>query len=178
MTPHLASYLVLWRHSLAVLWGWLFGEFPAPSLDIISAHDDHRYISTGDGKGNPYGLAVVTGVVCPILFFGRLYWNGPPMTNIIFFVTIMLVSLNTFIYFKIRLLKLCRSSDIRGKTLIFLSDSTIGAGLWHGYVVRRSSHCEANQTSPIATVHFGGRRCHSCIVSPYVHSIMNSRGHP
>lgn len=49
------------------------------------------YISTGSGHGNPYGLAAVIGVSAPVLFFGRLYWPVPPMTNIIFFVTIALV---------------------------------------------------------------------------------------
>ena len=57
-----------------------------------SLSEVHRYISTGNGKGNPYGLAITMGVVAPFLFFGRLYWSGPPMTNIIFFVTIVLVS--------------------------------------------------------------------------------------
>ncbi|KAH8091403.1 hypothetical protein BXZ70DRAFT_909843 [Cristinia sonorae] len=49
------------------------------------------YISTGLGKGNAFGLAATIGVACPFIFFGRLYWPGPPMTNIIFFVTIMLI---------------------------------------------------------------------------------------
>ncbi|KAI0757706.1 hypothetical protein C8Q80DRAFT_1349811 [Daedaleopsis nitida] len=49
------------------------------------------YISTGVGDGNPYGLAAVIAVSAPILFFWRLYWPVPPMTNIIFFVTVALV---------------------------------------------------------------------------------------
>ncbi|KAI0716122.1 hypothetical protein C8T65DRAFT_738161 [Cerioporus squamosus] len=49
------------------------------------------YISTGSGKGNPYGLAAVIAVSAPFLFYGRLYWPVPPMTNIIFFVTVALV---------------------------------------------------------------------------------------
>lgn len=52
-----------------------------------------RYISTGVGRGNPYGLAVACGVLFPFMIFGRLYWPGPPMTNILFFVTAMLVSI-------------------------------------------------------------------------------------
>ncbi|TFK48067.1 hypothetical protein OE88DRAFT_1635639 [Heliocybe sulcata] len=49
------------------------------------------YISTGAGHGNYYGFAAVCGVCFPFFFFARLYWPGPPMTNIIFFVTIVLV---------------------------------------------------------------------------------------
>lgn len=49
------------------------------------------YISTGTGNGNPYGLAAVIAVSAPFLFYGRLYWPVPPMTNIIFFVTVALV---------------------------------------------------------------------------------------
>ncbi|PBK88893.1 hypothetical protein ARMGADRAFT_996733 [Armillaria gallica] len=49
------------------------------------------YISTGDGHGNAYGLAAVLGVCFPFFFYARLYWPVPPMTNIIFFVTTMLV---------------------------------------------------------------------------------------
>lgn len=62
------------------------------ALGSESSSEVHRYISTGNGKGNPYGLAIAMGVVAPFLFYGRLYWSGPPMTNIIFFVTIVLVS--------------------------------------------------------------------------------------
>ncbi|EJF58526.1 hypothetical protein DICSQDRAFT_66814 [Dichomitus squalens LYAD-421 SS1] len=49
------------------------------------------YISAGSGNGNAYGLAAVIGVSSPFLFFWRLYWPVPPMTNIIFFVTAGLV---------------------------------------------------------------------------------------
>ena len=42
-----------------------------------------RYISTGAGSGNPYGLAVVCAVCFPFFFYGRLYWPGPPMFNLI-----------------------------------------------------------------------------------------------
>ena len=52
-----------------------------------------RYISTGTGRGNPYGLAAACGVLFPFMMFGRLYWPGPPMTNILFFVTAALVSI-------------------------------------------------------------------------------------
>jgi hypothetical protein len=49
------------------------------------------YISTGNGRGDAYGLAAVCAVAFPFFFFGRLYWPANPMTNIIFFVTIALV---------------------------------------------------------------------------------------
>ncbi|KAI0271253.1 hypothetical protein BC834DRAFT_432593 [Gloeopeniophorella convolvens] len=49
------------------------------------------YISTGSGTGNPYGLAATCAVAFPFFFYARLYWPGPPMTNIIFFATTALV---------------------------------------------------------------------------------------
>ncbi|EIW75984.1 hypothetical protein CONPUDRAFT_93215 [Coniophora puteana RWD-64-598 SS2] len=49
------------------------------------------YISTGLGRGNPYGLAAVFAVVFPFLFYARLYWPVPSMVNLVFFVTSMLV---------------------------------------------------------------------------------------
>ncbi|KXN81239.1 hypothetical protein AN958_05700 [Leucoagaricus sp. SymC.cos] len=42
-------------------------------------------------QGNPYGLAAVLGVCLPFFYYVRLYWPGPPMTNIVFFVTSILV---------------------------------------------------------------------------------------
>lgn len=45
------------------------------------------YISTGTGHGSPYGLAATCAVAFPLFFYARLYWPGPPMTNLIFFVT-------------------------------------------------------------------------------------------
>ena len=48
-------------------------------------------MSTGLGKGNAYGLAAVCGALFPLMMFGRLYWPGPPMTNILFFVTAVIV---------------------------------------------------------------------------------------
>lgn len=50
-----------------------------------------RHISTGSGRGNPYGLAAVTAVCFPVFFFGRLYFPASPMTLTIFFVTTVLV---------------------------------------------------------------------------------------
>ncbi|KAJ7510139.1 hypothetical protein B0H11DRAFT_1957855 [Mycena galericulata] len=49
------------------------------------------YISAGAGSGNPYGLGAVCAVCYPFFFYGRLYWPGPPMRVIIFFVTAGLV---------------------------------------------------------------------------------------
>ncbi|KDQ52942.1 hypothetical protein JAAARDRAFT_39659 [Jaapia argillacea MUCL 33604] len=49
------------------------------------------YISTGSGRGNAFGLAAVCAVCFPFFYFARIYWPGPPMTNIIFFVTVALV---------------------------------------------------------------------------------------
>lgn len=51
----------------------------------LSHRDMHflRYISTGNGRGNPYGLAAACGVCFPFFFYARLYWPGPPMTNLI-----------------------------------------------------------------------------------------------
>ncbi|KAG1718215.1 hypothetical protein EDB19DRAFT_1899481 [Suillus lakei] len=49
------------------------------------------YISAGNGRGNPYGLAAVCAVCYPLFFFARLYWPIPPMTNLIIWVTTALV---------------------------------------------------------------------------------------
>ncbi|KAK7688323.1 hypothetical protein QCA50_008695 [Cerrena zonata] len=49
------------------------------------------YISAGSSESNPYGLAAVCAVCFPFFYYIRLYWPGPPMTNIIFFVTVALV---------------------------------------------------------------------------------------
>ncbi|KAI0060820.1 hypothetical protein BV25DRAFT_1871013 [Artomyces pyxidatus] len=48
------------------------------------------YISTGMGRGDAVGLAAVCAVAFPFLFYARLYWPGPPITNIIFLVTVAL----------------------------------------------------------------------------------------
>ena len=42
-----------------------------------------RYISTVNGKGNAYGLAVVCAVTFPFIFYGRLYWPIPPVSSVI-----------------------------------------------------------------------------------------------
>ncbi|KAJ9122481.1 hypothetical protein QFC22_001909 [Naganishia vaughanmartiniae] len=49
------------------------------------------YISTGDGHGNRYGLAVVTAICFPLLMTVRIYWPGPPLAGIIFGVSAALV---------------------------------------------------------------------------------------
>ncbi|KAJ7905803.1 hypothetical protein B0H14DRAFT_25200 [Mycena olivaceomarginata] len=49
------------------------------------------YISAGAGGGNAYGLAAVCAVCYPFFFYGRIYYPGPPMKVIIFFITSILV---------------------------------------------------------------------------------------
>jgi hypothetical protein len=49
------------------------------------------HFSTGGGRGNPYGFAVTCAVAFPFFFYGRLYWPGPPVPNMIFFTTTALV---------------------------------------------------------------------------------------
>ncbi|KAL5501058.1 hypothetical protein ACEPAH_9445 [Sanghuangporus vaninii] len=49
------------------------------------------YISTGSGNGNPYGLASVSAVCFPVLFFFRYYFPASPMTLTIFLLSIGLV---------------------------------------------------------------------------------------
>ncbi|KAH9974520.1 hypothetical protein BJV74DRAFT_782419 [Russula compacta] len=49
------------------------------------------YISTGSGQGNPYGLALTCAIAFPFFFYGRLYWPGPQLSNMIFFTTVALV---------------------------------------------------------------------------------------
>lgn len=56
-----------------------------------SFKDRDRYISRGDATDSPYGLAAVLGFCFPFFFYANLYWPGPPMTNIMFFVTTALV---------------------------------------------------------------------------------------
>ena len=50
-----------------------------------------RYLSTGKGSGNPYGLAAVTAVCFPFFTFARLYFPAPPVAVIFFFLTSQLV---------------------------------------------------------------------------------------
>lgn len=52
------------------------------------------HVSTGGGKGNPYGLAVTCATAFPFFFYGRLYWPGPSVPNIIFFTTTALVGIH------------------------------------------------------------------------------------
>ncbi|KAI0344331.1 hypothetical protein BDW22DRAFT_1355705 [Trametopsis cervina] len=49
------------------------------------------YISTGSGRGNAYGLAVTCAITFPVIFFARLYWTAPPVSNMIFFVTAIVI---------------------------------------------------------------------------------------
>lgn len=49
------------------------------------------HISTGAGRGNPYGLAAACAVAFPFFFYVRLYLPGPSVPNMIFFTTTALV---------------------------------------------------------------------------------------
>ncbi|KAJ7047102.1 hypothetical protein C8F04DRAFT_1308883, partial [Mycena alexandri] len=49
------------------------------------------YISTGSGNGSAFGLGAVCAVCYPFFFYGRLYWPGPPIRAVVFFVTALLV---------------------------------------------------------------------------------------
>ncbi|TDL21197.1 hypothetical protein BD410DRAFT_821614 [Rickenella mellea] len=49
------------------------------------------YISSGTGKGNPYGIAASMAVCLPFMLFFRLYWPGPMVTNVVLWVTLELV---------------------------------------------------------------------------------------
>ncbi|KAF8629340.1 hypothetical protein AX15_003501 [Amanita polypyramis BW_CC] len=50
------------------------------------------YISAGSNpKGNAYGFVAVYAVCLPFFFYTRLYWPTVPITNIIMFVTVVLV---------------------------------------------------------------------------------------
>ncbi|KDR73373.1 hypothetical protein GALMADRAFT_251995 [Galerina marginata CBS 339.88] len=49
------------------------------------------YISCGSAHGNAFGLAAVCAVCFPFFFYARIYWPIPPMRNVIFFVTAILV---------------------------------------------------------------------------------------
>lgn len=49
------------------------------------------YISTGDGRGNAYGLAATSAIAFPMIFLARLYYPAPPITSIITTVTVALI---------------------------------------------------------------------------------------
>ncbi|KAH9906104.1 uncharacterized protein B0H18DRAFT_898949 [Fomitopsis serialis] len=49
------------------------------------------YIAAQKGIGNAYGYTAAVAFCMPFFYYGRLYWPGPPMSNIIFFVTACLV---------------------------------------------------------------------------------------
>lgn len=79
-----------------------------------------RYISTGSGKGDAFGLAAVCFVCFPFFFFFRLYWPVAPMTNMIIWVTTALVRQTTLVSpcsQNLTLIK--RSLDTRTKIHIF-----------------------------------------------------------
>ncbi|KAF8585510.1 hypothetical protein K439DRAFT_1409815 [Ramaria rubella] len=49
------------------------------------------YISSGSGKGNPYGIAGVAAIILPLLMFVRVHAPGPPATVEIFAITTTLI---------------------------------------------------------------------------------------
>ncbi|KAI5118341.1 hypothetical protein M0805_009144 [Coniferiporia weirii] len=49
------------------------------------------YISSGNGGGNPYGLAAVAAVCFPFFSFVRICYPGPPINVVFFFLTSQLV---------------------------------------------------------------------------------------
>lgn len=63
---------------LASFWGGLIG--------LIA-----WYIGSGSGKGNPYGLAVVTAILFPPMMLLRVHWPGPVLTSVVFCTSVNLV---------------------------------------------------------------------------------------
>jgi hypothetical protein len=110
--PRVSSLDCLER-SLGFSLGPQYGSNSASRFYLWVTHCRGRYMSTGLGRGNAYGLAAVCGALFPFMMFGRLYWPGPPMTNILFFVTAMLVS-SCAVALESGMLTFTRSSDILG----------------------------------------------------------------
>jgi Fusaric acid resistance protein-like len=52
------------------------------------------HMSTGAGRGDSYGLAAICAIAFPFFSYAKLYWTGPPLPNLIFFLTTELVSVN------------------------------------------------------------------------------------
>jgi hypothetical protein len=83
---------------ISTFFGGIVGMVMWSVLLHLAAHifftykGSNRYISCGSGSGNPYGLGGVFAFCFPFFFYARIYWPGPPLTNIIFFVTTVLVS--------------------------------------------------------------------------------------
>ncbi|KAH9905564.1 uncharacterized protein B0H18DRAFT_1132072, partial [Fomitopsis serialis] len=50
-----------------------------------------RHDVCAKGIGNAYGYTAVIAFCTPFFYYGRLYWPGPAMTNIIYFVTTCIV---------------------------------------------------------------------------------------
>ena len=107
-----------------------YGLNSAPGFHLSLIHRRGRYMSTGLGRGNAYGLAAACGALFPFMMFGRLYWPGPPMTNILFFVTAVIVSCSVTAP-EIWILTVSRSLVIPGttRTLSLLRRSLIGASI-------------------------------------------------
>ena len=51
----------------------------------------YRYISSGSGTGNAYALAAICAICFPFFYFARIYYPGPPINVVFFFLTSQLV---------------------------------------------------------------------------------------
>jgi len=67
------------------------------SRSLTSEHNGpfYRYVSTGSGRGNPYGLAAVFAACAFPFFYARLYLPWNQLTTIVFLVTALLVSVDS-----------------------------------------------------------------------------------
>jgi hypothetical protein len=52
----------------------------------------------GTGRGTPYGVGAATAVAFLPLFLVRLYYPGPPLTKIIFTVSVVVSSLTRYLF--------------------------------------------------------------------------------
>lgn len=69
-----------------VYWEPYSGNCQTTQISRVRPSDEfstRRYIASGNGKGNAYGLAAVCAVAFPFIFFARLYWPIPPVSNLI-----------------------------------------------------------------------------------------------
>jgi nicotinamide riboside transporter PnuC len=48
-------------------------------------------MSAGTGTGNPYALGAIAAICYPVFFFFRIYYPGPPINVVFFFLTSQLV---------------------------------------------------------------------------------------
>lgn len=64
--------------------------------DCLASHLDRihlisRYIGSGSGRGNPFGLAAVGAITFPVAMFFRIHFPGPVLTAVFAPVTFALV---------------------------------------------------------------------------------------